>query len=32
MVKNPTPGGGDSNVLTFIVRPLHQLFIPMLIK
>jgi hypothetical protein len=32
MVKNPTPGGGDSNVLTFIVRPLHQLFIPLVIR
>lgn len=31
MVKNPAPGGGGSNVLTFIVRPLHQLFIPMVV-
>ncbi len=28
IVKNPTPGGGESSVLTFIVRPLYQLFIP----
>ena len=28
-VKNPAPGGGQSNVLTFIVRPLFQLLLPM---
>jgi hypothetical protein len=32
MVTNPKPGGGDSNVMTFIVRPLVQLFIPMVIR
>jgi hypothetical protein len=32
VVKNPTPGGGESNVLTLIVRPLFQLYIPAVIR
>jgi len=28
IVKNPTPGGGESNVLTLIVRSLFNLYIP----
>jgi predicted outer membrane repeat protein len=31
MAQNPAPGGGTSNVLTFIVRQLFKLFIPMVI-
>jgi hypothetical protein len=31
-VKNPAPGGGDSNVLSFVVRPLYHWFIPVIIK
>jgi len=32
VVKNPAPGGGDSNVLTMIVRPLHQLYLPVVVR
>jgi hypothetical protein len=32
MVTNPTPGGGDSNVLTLIVRPWYPNYIPMVLK
>lgn len=31
-VKNPSPGGGTSKVLTFIVRQLFRLFIPLVIR
>ncbi len=32
MVQNPSPGGGASNVLTFIVRRLIRTYLPTLIK
>ncbi len=31
-VKNPSPGGGASNLLTFEVKPLFRLYVPLLIK
>ena len=32
IVKNPAPGGGESNVLTLIVRPWFKTFIPFIKK
>ena len=32
VVKNPTPGGGESNVLTFVVRPWLKVFIPVALR
>ncbi|HTP08193.1 MAG TPA: IPT/TIG domain-containing protein, partial [Anaerolineae bacterium] len=32
IVKNPSPGGGESNVLTLIVRALRRLYIPLVVR
>ena len=32
LVKNPAPGGGESNILTMIVRKLYQLYLPVVIR